>query len=228
MKDITIAAIYLAAGQSRRMGADKRALPWGDGTLGAAGLKAALRSCLAPVIVVIPPSDTLAWLPDALLGHDKCRLVRCAACHRGLAHSLACGLRRAMEERADAAAVLLADQPFVTSDTINALAGLYRRHRPDYVAFARFGTPMPPVIFGKQMFPSLLSLKGDAGGRALLRDPHWRGLLYEGGETASLDIDTKDDYKHAVIVREEKEGRPIPVKFSGIKFLRRYSCSSPQ
>ncbi|WJQ04121.1 molybdopterin-dependent oxidoreductase [Geobacillus stearothermophilus] len=78
MKDITIAAIYLAAGQSRRMGADKRALPWGDGTLGAAGLKAALRSCLAPVIVVIPPSDTLAWLPDALLGHDKCRLVRVA------------------------------------------------------------------------------------------------------------------------------------------------------
>ncbi|KQC47127.1 MULTISPECIES: xanthine dehydrogenase accessory protein PucB [Geobacillus] len=208
MKDITIAAIYLAAGQSRRMGADKRALPWGDGTLGASGLKAALHSCLAPVIVVVPPDDALAWLPDALLVHDKCRLVRCAACHRGLAHSLACGLRRAMEERADAAAVLLADQPFVTSDTINALAGLYRRHRPDYAAFSCSGVPMPPVIFGSPMFPALLALDGDAGGRTLFRDPHWHGLLYEGDASTGIDIDTKDDYERATIYREEKEGRP--------------------
>ncbi|AGT30783.1 xanthine dehydrogenase accessory protein pucB [Geobacillus genomosp. 3] len=206
MKADTIAAIYLAAGQSRRMGADKRALPWGGETLGAAGLKAALRSCLAPVIVVIPPADTLAWLPDELRKHRTCRFVRCTAHRRGQAHSLACGVRRVLAEGADAAAVLLADQPFVTPDTLDVLAALYRRHRPDYAAFSRFGVPMPPVIFGSQMFPALLALDGDAGGRTLFRDPRWHGLLYEGNESTGIDIDTKDDYERAVIYREEKEG----------------------
>ncbi|WP_445613500.1 xanthine dehydrogenase accessory protein PucB [Geobacillus sp. YF-1] len=200
-----IAAVYLAAGQSRRMGTDKRALPWGDGTLGAAGLKAALRSSLSPVIVVVPPNDALAWLPDALLRHDKCRLVCCAACHRGQAHSLACGLRAAMAEEADAAAVLLADQPFVTAETIDALAALYRRHRPDYLAFSRSGTPMPPVIWGKRTFPSLLALEGDAGGRQLFHDPHWRGLFCEGDKWIGMDIDTYSDYERAVMEQKRKE-----------------------
>ncbi|MGG2952419.1 xanthine dehydrogenase accessory protein PucB [Geobacillus stearothermophilus] len=208
MKDITIAAIYLAAGQSRRMGTDKRALPWGESTLGAAGLQAALHSCLAPVIVVVPPDDALAWLPAELRNHKKCRFVRCAAHHGGQAHSLACGLQEAVASGADAAAVLLADQPFVTSETIEVLAGLYRRHRPDYAAFSCSGVPMPPVIFGSPMFPALLALDGDAGGRTLFRDPHWHGLLYEGDASTGIDIDTKDDYERATIYREEKEGRP--------------------
>nr|WP_236931042.1 NTP transferase domain-containing protein [Geobacillus sp. JS12] len=175
--------------------------------MGAAGLQAALHSCLAPVIVVVPPDDALAWLPAELRNHEKCRFVRCAAHHGGQAHSLACGLQEAIASGADAAAVLLADQPFVTSETIEVLAGLYRRHRPDYVAFTRFGTPMPPVIFGKQMFPALLSLRGDAGGRTLFHHPRWGGLLYEGDETIGVDIDTKDDYKRAIMDRGEKEGR---------------------
>ncbi|OKO92224.1 xanthine dehydrogenase accessory protein PucB [Geobacillus proteiniphilus] len=204
----TIAGIYLAAGESRRMGTDKRALPWGESTLGAAGLQAALRSRLTPIIVVVPPADPLVWLPTELRDHEKCRFVRCVDHRRGQAHSLACGLQKALASGADAAVVLLADQPFVTADVINALADLYRRHRPDYVAFACFGTPMPPVIFGKQMFPALLALRGDAGGRTLFHHPRWRGLLYEGDETIGIDIDTKDDYKHAVMDREEKEGRP--------------------
>ncbi|KDE48977.1 xanthine dehydrogenase [Geobacillus sp. CAMR12739] len=203
----TIAGIYLAAGESRRMGTDKRALPWGESTLGAAGLKAALRSRLAPVIVVVPPDDALAWLPDELRNHENCRFTRCADHCRGQAHSLARGLRESLASGADAAVVLLADQPFVTADVINALTDLYRRHRPDYVAFTRFGTPMPPVIFGKQMFPALLALRGDAGGRALFHHPRWRGLLYEGDETIGIDIDTIDDYKRAVMDREEKKGR---------------------
>ncbi|MFC0296831.1 xanthine dehydrogenase accessory protein PucB [Geobacillus jurassicus] len=219
MNVVSIAAIYLAAGESRRMGTDKRALPWGESTLGAAGLKAALRSRLAPVIVVIPPDDALAWFPVELRNHEKCRFVRCAVHHRGQTHSLACGLQEALAAGADAAAVLLADQPFVTSETIDVLADLYRRHRPDYVAFARSGAPMPPVIWGKHAFPSLLALRGDAGGRTLFRDPRWCGLLYEGDEMIGIDIDTKDDYARAVMYREEKEGRhPWPsVKASSAK-----------
>ena len=58
------AAIYLAAGTSRRMGTDKRSLFLNGVSLGSIALKNALLSELDHIFVITRKGDSLHWLSD--------------------------------------------------------------------------------------------------------------------------------------------------------------------
>ena len=161
----SIAALVLAAGQSRRFGSDKRLaeLP-GRGTLLVATL-ATLRPHFRDIHVVIGGDDDAVRLgiPD-----DIVTLVNPDA-RRGMGASLAFGMCALLREsRARAVAVMLGDMPWVRDATFAALAlraGEALIVRPTFQ-----GEGGHPVVFGRQFWPVLCQLDGDGGAHHILLD----------------------------------------------------------
>lgn len=207
MNSIKVCAVFLAAGQSSRMGENKLALPLKNTTVGSLALRAALQSELEHTFVVTKQDDELEWVEPAFFQspfQKKWTLSRCQNSHLGQAHSLICGLKAALEQNPSGILILLADQPFVQSKTINQLISIgeqIRENKRDthYIAASKQGKPRPPILFFQHMVPYLLNLDGDEGARQLIRNASFKGLLVEiKEENAFFDIDTKEDYKRAV------------------------------
>lgn len=200
-----IVGLVLAAGQSSRMGTKKLSLPAGAMPLGSHALHAALASQLDRVLVVTQQEDPLDWIDSALFADDVrsrwCH-IPCADAARGQAHSLCCGLQAADQQQADAVLILLADQPFVTTELINELIRHYKqaqqeRHPNSYIAACLHGKPRPPVLFSYQALPLLMQLEGDVGARRLLRSgSSLQGKWIECDDPRLfLDVDTREDYE---------------------------------
>ncbi|WP_310550819.1 NTP transferase domain-containing protein [Paenibacillus glufosinatiresistens] len=192
-----VAGIYLAAGQSRRMGTSKVSLPLSPNVaLGAAALRELDRCGLEPLVVVVRADDRLDWLPDP---PERRRWTEtCLTAHLGLSFSLRCGLNAVLPTEPDAVLVALADQPFITAGLVRRLIEtLGCRPDLDYVAGAREGGGgMPPALFSRKMFPALQELDGDAGAAALMRSPGFKGAVLEGDSPFwRMDADTDGDYR---------------------------------
>jgi len=193
------AVLLLAAGGSTRMGAPKQLLPWRGVPLVRHQAETALAAGLGPVLVVVGAHaqacrEALLGLPVAIVGNDAWR--------EGIASSIRVGLAAALAADPALASVLLllGDQPHAGPELLCALA---RARRPGDVAAAtddgeRLG---PPALFARPLFASLAALRGDAGARALLRDPNLR-VAAVAGPAAFRDLDTPQDLR-AITVEEE-------------------------
>lgn len=91
----------------------------------------------------------------------------------------------AVSEISSAVIILLGDMPLLTPDTINRLIGLHERFPEKPVAVSLNGMLMPPALFPRSHFRSLMDLKGDKGAREILRS---------GNEVISLDINVDELY----------------------------------
>lgn len=99
---------------------------------------------------------------------------------------------RAAEKSAAAMLLILADQPLVTSQHLNALIDEWSGADDEIVATAFAGTEGPPTLFPRGAFDALCRLGGDVGARALLRDGRFRVKTVRF-EAAAVDIDTPAD-----------------------------------
>jgi molybdenum cofactor cytidylyltransferase len=161
-----IVGILLAAGSSRRFGADKRLHPLPDGTPMALASARNLAAVCLRTIVVIRPDDTVL---ASLLAAEGLETVVCAAAEQGMGHSLSCGIASA----ADAAGwlIALADMPYIQSASyhavLHAMQGGAALARPIHD-----GRPGHPVGFSAAHRTELLALTGDQGGKTILEaDP---------------------------------------------------------
>ncbi|WP_409272105.1 nucleotidyltransferase family protein [Neobacillus sp. SCS-31] len=206
-----IAGIYLAAGSSRRMGTDKRMLPFGGKPLGSIALKQALLSRLDHMFVVTRQGDRLDWLPDPFFktwGPQMWTHLECPDADKGQGFSLSSGVKKAAEYGADAVLVLLADQPFVTFKIIDTLINSFIKIPTRFIgALGPRGNPMPPILFSSECFSLFEKLEGDRGLRELLR-----GELKAFGRAIDFrnpqlfcDIDTMDDYIALLEKLEERD-----------------------
>lgn len=108
----------------------------------------------------------------------------------GISSSLRLGLGANPE--VDACLFTVADQPWLTGTTLRALVLTWRDSGKGIACAAAGGIPGNPCIFSAKYFPELLALRGDTGGKRVVRaHPEDVALLEVTDEKELTDIDTK-------------------------------------
>lgn len=189
-----IVGVYLAAGNSRRMGPGihKLSLPLYNEPLGNAALKTALSSNLSDIIIVTNDAN---WISQSLR-YENVHILSCPHSSQGQSHSLRCGVKKAMHMKADGIVVLLADQPFIKAGLINELIDCYKQHKMVHYVAARYhGITRPPALFAKKVFPCLQTLKGDQGARTIFQESFVKGITISYEEASFFyDVNSWSDY----------------------------------
>ncbi len=178
------AGLLLAAGESRRFGAENKLLVPLDGRPLVLHAAEALRaSGLAPLIAVTASARVAALLAGF-------RIVPLAEGAAAQSRSLAAGVVAAQALGVGLLAVVLGDMPLVTPALIRDVV----TRCPDGGASATFdGTrPMPPACFDAALFAELAGFEGDRGAAAILRRLPPGCLLHAPAELLA-DIDTPGD-----------------------------------
>jgi molybdenum cofactor cytidylyltransferase len=154
--------VLLAAGASRRFGADKLLASLPDGSpMGAASCRA-MRSALRHVVAVVRPGDERL---ASVLASCGATVVPCARADEGMGASLACGVAASAD--ANGWVVALADMPWVRPATIRAVADAIAAGA-SLAAPVHRGERGHPVGFAAAHRGALMALAGDAGARAIL------------------------------------------------------------
>ena len=176
---MTIAAVILAAGASTRFGSPKATVRIGSRTMLQVVVDTATAAGLSPVIVVAP---------SALAVSGSAHLVRNDAPELGMSRSLRLGIA-AVPTDAEAAVVLLADQPTVDVEHLRSLDG-WRGGTP-IVATRSDGVIGPPVLLEREAFGLVDGLRDDAGLRELIRADH--SLVTSVDHATLPDVDRAED-----------------------------------
>lgn len=200
---MSLAAVVLCGGQSRRMGTPKAWLRFGDETLLARTVRR-IATAVTRVVVVATPGQALPPLAcDVLIAHDPVP-------NRGPLQGLAVGLAAA-EPFASRAFVCATDAPFLTATFVTTMATLAGGHD---IAVAADGDHLHPLaaVYATRLHHQasallatgerrVLSLLDRAptkvvSRRELLADD---ALRAEDPELRSLDnINTRADYEAAL------------------------------
>ena len=189
-----IAGIVLAAGTASRMGRNKLVLPVHGKPMVAHAVEAATAAGLDPVIVVT--GHEAAAVRQAIIkaiGKTQVTFVQNDDFARGLSTSLRAGIG-AVPRNCEGAVVLLGDMPGITASLIEKVVQAFdpAEDRAICVATAR-GERGHPVLWGRQFFPELEALDGDAGARAVMSRYPNLVCEVEAGDGAPLaDIDTPE------------------------------------
>jgi xanthine dehydrogenase accessory factor len=215
-----ISAIVLAAGQATRFGQCKQLVRLGDKTLLEHVLDHVSQSNVDDVVVVLGArADEI----QQQLRFGRARVVINPDYSLGMSTSIQAGLR-SLPAGTDAAMIVLADQPFVKSQTISLLSDEYRRTRPHVVVPTYNGFRGNPVIVDKALFPEMMSIRGDIGCRAIFGD-HAESIVKVPVDDRGIvtDIDTMEDFERVTVIPSaaEREESPADIAETIVNLRRR-------
>jgi molybdenum cofactor cytidylyltransferase len=183
-----ITALLLAAGASRRFGADKLMHPLPGGTPIALASALSLRAALPNMLAVVRP-DNAALIQ--LFERHGISVVPAERAAQGMGESLAAGVAASAD--AGGWLVALADMPSLNAATIAAVADALARGAAIAVPVFQ-GKRGHPVAFNARFGPQLRALAGDQGARELLREHAAEVVQVECGDAGILlDIDRPGD-----------------------------------
>lgn len=185
------AIVLLAAGASRRMMGRDKLLEEVNGE--ALLRRQAMRACGTgtPVFVTLPPAPHPRY---AVLEGLDLSVVPVADAQDGMNASLAAGLN-AVPQDIDAVMVLLADMPDITQADIETVLNAVDSGSGTLIwrATTHTGDAGHPIAFHRQLVPELIALKGDQGGKEVVRANAARtALIPLPDEHARTDLDTPE------------------------------------
>ncbi len=192
-----VSAIFLAAGESKRMGKPKLLLPFNNSTILEQAVDNLLNSRVDEVIVVV---GNRAREMIEKLAKRPVKIAVNPAYREGMSTSIARGLSL-VDRKTLAVMLVLADQPLIDKETINKLIETFLSHDKGIAIPAYQGKKGHPIIFSAKYKEELRELKGDVGGRQIIRN-HPDDVLEVTVDSPSItiDIDTIDNY-HSYVAR---------------------------
>ncbi|MEU6955473.1 nucleotidyltransferase family protein [Streptomyces sp. NPDC045714] len=194
-KNPEVAGVLLAAGGGRRLGGRPKALLEHRGR---PLIEHAVRSLrdggCGPLHVVLGAAADEVRARADLAG---CAVTVNPDWEEGMGSSLRLGLAALDTTDADAALVLLVDQPGIGAEAV-ARVRLAYRSRASLAAASYGGERGHPVLFGADRWADIaVGAVGDRGARAYLREHRDAITLVECSDVAeAYDIDTSQDLKH--------------------------------
>ena len=184
-------AVVLAAGESRRMGTQKLLLPFGGATVIEAVVRTALASPVDRVLAVLGADREAVRLK---LGPCGIEFTVNEDFTRGMLSSVQTGFR-ALPADAEAAVVMLGDQPFLPARVVDAVVGAYRASGKGIVIPAFRGRRGHPVLVDMKFRAAVLALDPADGLHQLMR-AHPGDVHEAEVEDADVlrDMDSPEDY----------------------------------
>lgn len=187
---MTIGAVILAAGESRRMGRNKMLLPYGTATV-IETIVTEVTACSPGDVVVVTGHE-----PDRIAALLASRPVRCvfnpAYARAEMLVSLQVGLR-ALSADVQAALVVPGDHPRLRRDTIQCVIDA---HQPQALVIPSYHMQRGhPILIDRAWWDELVTLPETATLRDFIR-AHEDHIRYVVVETDSVlqDMDTPEDY----------------------------------
>ena len=187
-----VGAVILAAGSSSRMGRPKQTLHFQGESLIRRAALAALGAGCRPVVVVTGANAEL--MKSELDGLDVFEVLN-ALWQTGMASSLRVGIKGVVDAdaNANAAVIMLCDQPHVTADVISDIIAAHRTTGRNIVASTYGGSFGVPALFSREFFAELEQLEGAAGAKQVIHRhaslAHFLPFKY-----GDVDVDTPGDF----------------------------------
>jgi len=185
-----IAAVILAAGESRRFGSPKQLLDWHGQPLIWHVAQRAVQADLSPVIVVggAQTEQILQALRDLPV-----TVIHNPDWQQGQGTSVGVGTS-AVPGQNGGSLFLLADQPQIPVTLLRSLVAEHAQTLHPIIAPLVDGQRANPVLFDRVTFSELRKLNGDMGGRKLFSKYPVRWLPWHDSAPL-LDVDTLADYQ---------------------------------
>jgi molybdenum cofactor cytidylyltransferase len=196
-----ISAVILASGFAVRMEQDKLLLPI-DGI---------------PMIQKIAQSVTASNVDETILIYRRKevkatveryvdRTVYNSGAHDGQSEAIRLGLR-SIHPNSSACFFIMGDQPLIQPEMINTLIRS-AVNNPGKILVPLYGNRTgSPVLFPNTFWPELMQLRGDEGGRKVIRShPDLVVQIPVAMETAGLDADTWEEYQE-LLERSKRRNR---------------------
>jgi molybdenum cofactor cytidylyltransferase len=187
------AGLILAAGESSRMGSEKKLLmPFDGKPMVNHVLNAAMDSNLDHTCVVVGHDASKI---KTLIGKKRIQIVENESWTSGMASSIVAGVQQL--NKYDGILILLGDMPLVSSELINEIIN---HGTPDKIVVpAKKGRQGNPVFFGSKFMYDLMRLEGDRGAKSLIQKN--RSLVMEievQSDAIFKDFDTHESLRAGI------------------------------
>ena len=192
---MSIAAIIVAAGGSRRLGQPKQLLTCQGETLLNRAIRIAESAGAVPVLAVL---GAQCGAIRASIQSRRVIAVHNDRWRQGMGRSIEAGMRALNLCAPDAQGALMmsCDQPRLTVDHLRALMNAFVAHGSPAVAASTYaGVYGVPALFPRETFAQLHALRGDKGARGIIEHAQCPVVAVEfaGGD---VDIDLPEDLSH--------------------------------